>query len=214
MSSASGETRARWPLAEALGVSAAYVTSAPRASMHIYLASGSDNGALAVAAIVLSVFTALVAGLSYFNVAAAGTKKAWLDRGLDAYAGLLSWRFLWERAQAGHSDAESLWSQLFDARAATALHQAALYGESATLGDAYHRASRAAIETYEPAVLAVLAAGTEEETINATGIALDTSEAEAARRHYLTQLKRSASYYRVLRRWHSKWQLPDPPDWL
>jgi hypothetical protein len=181
----------------------------------IYLASTSVTSGLALAAFVIAVFSAVVGGLSYFNSAASTTKKAWLDRGLEAYGALIAWRALWERARIPTaSGAAELLSRVIDARTASAYHEASLYGESELLGNAYHEAVEAAIAAYEPAIRAVLEADATASDVRAGDIQVNTEYAETARRMFLQVLKRNASYYRKLRDWHLKPDFGELPDWL
>jgi len=173
------------------------------------------DGWLGIGALAVALLTALVGVLSFYFNSAHTSKQTLLQQGLDAYKAVVAWKVLLERAERiDKLDLDDIWMRLFDAREATAYHQAFMYGQSRHLGKKYHILSEVVRGAYEPAVIAILEPA-EENRYKATQADIGPQPAiDRARRDYLAELKRSASYYRVLRNLRILRPFGDPPEWL
>lgn len=182
--------------------------------MAAFLVGSILSGALGVVAVVVALITAIVGVLSFFVSTAGGNKQTRLQRGVDAYRAVLTWRRLWEQVQQpGDTKAVDLWDRLTAAREETAYHTAMLYGESQPLACKYHALTTAVRDAYEQEIVDVLTGTIDGKTLRPKDPATTETE-KTTRQDYLAALKRGASFYRNLRRLHLREPLRDPPTWL
>jgi hypothetical protein len=96
-----------------------------------------------------------------------------------------------------------------------AYYEAYMYGESQGLGALYHFFCEAISAACEPSITVALSEVPSGPTVeSALQPRLDHSLYNEQRRAFLVELKRTASYYRVLRSLRLKKALAETPDWL
>jgi len=179
-------------------------------------AASAFSGVPGVITALLAIVTVLVGLASFYYNSASATKKTRLESGLAAYRAAMAWRWLAESAiERRGGDVEDIRGRLMQTKENVAYYEAYMYGESQGLGALYHFFCEAISAACEPSITVALSEVPSGRTVeSALQPRLDHSLYNEQRRAFLVELKRTASYYRVLRRLRLKKALAGTPDWL
>lgn len=168
-------------------------------------------GVVALVAIILALVTAIIGALTYYFNFASTSKQTRLRCGIDAYRAAMRLRWLADGAgQSRKADPDHIRSCLQHIEEDVIYYRAYLYVESEPVADAYQRFTEALYNECRPIIT---------NTPSTSNLASNTKRqqhplCEALRRDYLVEVRKTASFYRLLRSIRLVKPVREPPKWL